>query len=80
MKACTCPFNYPEIGEKESYMLYHEEMESLVKNLPRAEEDAVLDDIRPALPDTSPRTAECGHDDGSIRLSMRVTTSYPSSS
>jgi saccharopine dehydrogenase (NAD+, L-lysine-forming) len=27
-------FNYPQIGPKESYLLYHEEMESLVKNLP----------------------------------------------
>ncbi len=26
--------NYPEIGEKESYLLYHEELESLVKNFP----------------------------------------------
>ena len=26
--------NYPEIGPKESYLLYHEELESLVKNFP----------------------------------------------
>lgn len=26
--------NYPNIGEKESYLLYHEELESLVKNYP----------------------------------------------
>ncbi len=26
--------NYPEIGEKDSYLLYHEELESLVKNFP----------------------------------------------
>ncbi|MDD3078742.1 MAG: saccharopine dehydrogenase family protein [Paludibacter sp.] len=26
--------NYPEIGPKESYVIYHEELESLVKNLP----------------------------------------------
>jgi saccharopine dehydrogenase (NAD+, L-lysine-forming) len=26
--------NYPEIGPKESYLLYHEELESLVKNYP----------------------------------------------
>ena len=25
--------NYPQIGEKDSYLLYHEEMESLVKNI-----------------------------------------------
>ena len=25
---------YPEIGEKDSYLLYHEELESLVKNIP----------------------------------------------
>lgn len=26
------PFDYPEIGAKESYLLYHEELESIVKN------------------------------------------------
>lgn len=28
------PISYPEIGPKESYLLYHEELESLVKNIP----------------------------------------------
>jgi len=28
------PINYPEIGPKESYVIYHEELESLVKNFP----------------------------------------------
>ncbi|MFA8449515.1 MAG: saccharopine dehydrogenase family protein [Bacteroidales bacterium] len=28
------PLNYPSIGEKESYLIYHEELESLVKNFP----------------------------------------------
>jgi saccharopine dehydrogenase (NAD+, L-lysine-forming) len=28
------PLNYPEIGAKESYIIYHEELESLVKNYP----------------------------------------------
>jgi saccharopine dehydrogenase (NAD+, L-lysine-forming) len=28
------PIHYPNIGEKESYLLYHEELESLVKNYP----------------------------------------------
>jgi len=28
------PVYYPEIGHKESYLLYHEELESLVKNFP----------------------------------------------
>ena len=28
------PLNYPEIGVKESYVIYHEELESLVKNYP----------------------------------------------
>lgn len=28
------PIDYPEIGEKESYLLYHEELESLVVNFP----------------------------------------------
>src|SRR5664280_3847706 len=26
--------NYPEIGPRESYLIYHEELESLVKNYP----------------------------------------------
>jgi saccharopine dehydrogenase (NAD+, L-lysine-forming) len=29
------PLNYPEIGAKESYVIYHEELESLVKNFPK---------------------------------------------
>ena len=28
------PVDYPEIGPKESYLLYHEELESLAKNIP----------------------------------------------
>ncbi len=28
------PLNYPEIGEKESYLIYHEELESLTKHFP----------------------------------------------
>jgi saccharopine dehydrogenase (NAD+, L-lysine-forming) len=28
------PLKYPEIGPKESYLIYHEELESLVKNFP----------------------------------------------
>jgi saccharopine dehydrogenase (NAD+, L-lysine forming) len=28
------PIDYPEIGLRESYLLYHEELESLVKNIP----------------------------------------------
>ena len=28
------PLNYPNIGPKESYLIYHEELESLVKNIP----------------------------------------------
>lgn len=28
------PLSYPEIGPKESYVIYHEELESLVKNFP----------------------------------------------
>ncbi len=27
-------FDYPEVGERESYLLYHEELESLVRNFP----------------------------------------------
>ncbi len=28
------PLNYPDIGSRESYLIYHEELESLVKNYP----------------------------------------------
>lgn len=28
------PINYPEVGERESYLLFHEELESLVKHFP----------------------------------------------
>ncbi|MBI5594227.1 MAG: saccharopine dehydrogenase family protein [Deltaproteobacteria bacterium] len=28
------PFDFPRIGEREMYLMYHEEMESLVKNIP----------------------------------------------
>jgi len=28
------PINYPNVGPRESYLLYHEELESLVKNIP----------------------------------------------
>ena len=28
------PLTYPNIGVRESYLLYHEELESLVKNYP----------------------------------------------
>ncbi len=28
------PLNYPNIGDRESYVIYHEELESLVKNFP----------------------------------------------
>lgn len=28
------PLNYPEVGPRESYLLYHEELESLTKNFP----------------------------------------------
>ena len=31
------PIAYPQIGEKESYVLYHEELESIVKNFPELE-------------------------------------------
>jgi len=31
------PIYYPEVGERESYLLYHEELESLVKNFPEIE-------------------------------------------
>ncbi|HEY1405461.1 MAG TPA: saccharopine dehydrogenase family protein [Spirochaetota bacterium] len=31
------PIFYPEVGDKESYLLYHEELESLVKNYPDIE-------------------------------------------
>ncbi|WP_270982647.1 saccharopine dehydrogenase family protein [Campylobacter upsaliensis] len=32
--AIKMEWNYPEVGVKDSYLLYHEELESLVKNIP----------------------------------------------
>ncbi len=43
------PLNYPEIGPKESYLIYHEELESLVKNYPDIKKSQVLDDIRTGI-------------------------------
>ncbi len=40
---------YPEIGERESYVIYHEELESLVKNYPTIRR-TFLDDFRPGVP------------------------------
>ena len=36
-KSVHFTFNYPVVGPKESYLLYHEELESLVKHLPGLE-------------------------------------------
>ena len=37
--------NYPGIGPKNSYLIYHEELESLVKNYPTIKKSSLLDDI-----------------------------------
>ena len=43
------PIDYPNIGTRESYLMYHEELESLVKNFPTLKE-LVLDDIWTRIP------------------------------
>ena len=40
------PITYPNVGPKESYLLYHEELESLVKNFPTIKRARFLDDFR----------------------------------
>ena len=47
-------FDYPVAGCKESYLLYHEEMESLARNLPGLAH-ALLDDVLRKLPDAPAR-------------------------
>ena len=38
--------NYPDVGPKPSYLLYHEELESLVKHFPTHQARPFLDDFR----------------------------------
>ncbi len=55
---------YPNIGPRDSYLLYHEELESLVKNfLPSSVH--VLDDFRSGIPDSPASNPE--HRYGSYR-------------
>ncbi len=45
------PLTYPGIGPKESYLIYHEELESARQKLPHHQAGPFLDDIRPGIPD-----------------------------
>jgi len=40
--------NYPNIGPRESYLIYHEELESLVKHFPSLKRP-ILDDLWAAI-------------------------------
>lgn len=55
------PLHYPEIGERESYVIYHEELESLVKNYPDDQASPLLDDFRQGVPDPPARDSEYRH-------------------
>ena len=55
------PLTYPGIGPKESYLIYHEELESLVKNFPIHQTGTFLDDLRPGIPDSPEGDTEYRH-------------------
>ena len=38
-------FDYPVVGPKESYLLYHEELESLVRHIKGHKKGEILDDL-----------------------------------
>ena len=49
-------FDFPEgIGPKNIYLLYHEELESLVKHIPKPQARPVLDDVLRELPEAPAR-------------------------
>ena len=54
------PIFYPNIGERESYLLYHEELESLVKHFPTLRRARFW--MTPRIPNPSQSVGECRHD------------------
>ena len=53
-------YNFEEVGEKDMYLLHHEEIESLALNIPGIKR--LLHDLRPELPDTLEMSGERGND------------------
>ncbi len=56
------PIDYPEIGPKESYLLYHEELESLTKNIPHLKRARFWMTFSPDLHHPPAGAGERGHD------------------
>ena len=46
-------YNFDGVGEKDMYLLHHEEIESFGLKYPRDQKDPLLHDLRPELPDPS---------------------------
>ncbi|MCK7531656.1 MAG: hypothetical protein MZV63_11795 [Marinilabiliales bacterium] len=57
----TSPLPIPGSDPRESYLIYHEELESLVRNFPVNQAGPVLDDIRTGVPDPSEGDTEHRH-------------------
>ena len=43
-------YNFDQVGQKDMYLLHHEEIESLGKNMPGCQAHPLLYDFRPELP------------------------------
>ena len=56
-------FDFPEVGERKAYLLYHEELESLVKHIRWAQAHSFLDDLRRRVHHAPSRSSE-RRDDG----------------
>ena len=54
--------DYPEVGPKASYLLYHEELESLVKHIKGLKRIRFWMTFGEAVPHAPARPAECRHD------------------
>ncbi len=54
--------DYPKVGERKSYLIYHEEEESLVKNIKGLEADPLLDDVLGQLHQAPRGAPERRHD------------------
>ena len=44
-------YDFDQVGHKDMYLLHHEEIESLAKNIPGRQAHPLLHDLRPVLPD-----------------------------
>ena len=55
-------FDFPSIGPREMYLMYHEEMESLSRAHPPYQTHALLDDLWPGISDPLKGAGKRGHD------------------